>query len=212
MSSRFIVKLAHGQSDLCKLNDVWESVYKDEMGWFSGENQRKIYDDDFHSQSEYLMATLDDEVVATMRIVHKRNSLLPVEEFVDIGGVVSEKGANIIECQRLVVAKNKRGKKIKEAPFGIWSSFMAATLQYCLKNSVGYMLADCFVDTPTTPINSLLKIGFKHTGREFVDTELQCESKSTLLVLDVRDMLKFAYSNKSKFCKFLVSHNKCIEI
>jgi len=203
----FTIKPAISETDLDEVNEIWSQVYKEELRWLPENSKGRVFDDQYHPFSIYLVAYINHKPVGLIRIIHRREYGVPVEQFVNIDGLIEERNPSIIECQRLLILSKYRATRFHLAPFGIWPAFMKASLQYCLKNSVGYTLADCFINTPTTPIKALLHIGFKETGRNFVDTELSNISESTLLMLDNRDMLKFIYSSSLPFNKYLASHD-----
>lgn len=206
----FSVTPACRAQELDEIDRLWRSVYAAELGWISRTSELSVFKDEFHQDAVYLTARLLGKAVGLMRILYRRERGLPAERFVSLDGLIREPGATVIECQRLIVAKEYRSYRSPAAPFGIWPALMKATMQYSLINSIGYMIADCFVDTDTTPIKSLMSIGFRQTGIVFTDTELANVSSSTILLLDVRDMVGICYRRYSAFSAYLLSHDPCL--
>jgi len=198
-----LMKVANDER-LTSLDRLWKAVYRAELGWFASD-EITLFGDEFHSSSIYLEATLARQPVGLLRLVRRETAGLPVERFADLCGLIPDRDARVIECQRLVVLDRYRSYKSPMAPFGIWPALMKATLQLCLRDSITHMIADCFLDTPTTPIKSLKRIGFKETGLAFTDTELNVASMSTVLTLDIRDMLRVLYQTGNDFAKYILS-------
>jgi N-acyl-L-homoserine lactone synthetase len=206
----FSVTPAYGAQDLNELDRLWRSVYSDELRWIRSTSEISVFDDEFHEDAVYFAARVLGQAVGLMRILYRRERGLPAERFVSLDGLIREPDATVIECQRLIVSKEFRPYRSPAAPFGIWPALMKATMQFSLINSVGYMIADCFLDTDTTPIKSLKSIGFRETGIVFTDTELADVSSSTILLLDVRDMVRICFRRYSPLNAYLVSHDTCL--
>ena len=210
INKSFSIRFADSIESLEVANKIWSAVYKEELSWLPKNSKQTVYHDAYHEYSRYMLAYVDGKPAGLMRLVHNSDVGFPVNQFVATDDMIKEENASAIECQRLLVLPEYREARSSELPFGIWPAFMKATLQYCLRYSIGYMLADCFLYTPTTPIKSLLRIGFQKTGVEFMDTELADMGPSTVLVLDNRDMLKFIYSKQRPFNKYLATHDASI--
>ena len=201
---------AVSNQSLLAFNTLWLSVYRDELNWLPQTENVSIFEDAYHDSATYFMAYNSGNPIGGVRLVHHSEKGFPVEKFADISGLLTRLDRPVIECQRLFIRSDFRKTRSKVFPFGIWPAFMKAILQHCMRRAIGYMLADCFVETPTTPIKSLLQIGFRETDIFFEDTELNPLGPSTLLSLDVRDMMQFIYGGRSRFQQYLGQHDLAI--
>ena len=197
------VYVATSDADLAKVRTIWEQVYKEELGWLD-EHNTDPRNDIYHASSVYLLAT--DEVadpVGVMRMVIDSKHGLPVDKFVDIRKLRKSAQGALIECARLMVPVRYRDQKLSVYPHGIFAALVKAALHECLKNKNYNALANCFLDTRTTPIKALLQMGFRDLNVRFRD-ELNETSDCTVLHLDIKDMLSIFYGTQSSFGNYIM--------
>ncbi|WP_314915855.1 GNAT family N-acyltransferase [Pseudomonas helleri] len=197
------VYVATSDADLAKVTTIWEQVYKEELGWLD-EHNTDPRNDIYHASSVYLLAT--DEVadpVGVMRMVIDSKHGLPVDKFIDIRKLRKSAQGTLIECTRLMVPVRYRDQKLSAYPHGIFAALIKAALHECLRNKNYNILANCFLDTRTTPIKSLLQMGFRNLNFRFRD-ELNEASDCTVLHLDIKDMLSIFYDTQSSFGNYIM--------
>lgn len=195
------VVVARSPWDAIDITAISRAVYVDECGWMSSEESLQ-FRDRYTSVSFCLLVRVDSRPVGLMRIVRNSPLGLPVERFVDIRAHIEGRA---IECQRLMVVKNYRRMQMPAAPFGIFGALIKATFYYCLKEAIDTIIADVFVDTPTTPIRQLKRLGFRATNLLFRDTELADSSDSTVYSLHMGDLVKNIYAERNPLHDYLIS-------
>lgn len=205
------ISYAKTHAELALVDNIWRRVYGQEFAWLK-DDRPVLYDDAYHPHSLYLLAHVDGVAAGVMRLVHNSPLGLPIEQFAPIDQITDGLNAGLIECQRLMVLPEFRKKRSRHLPFGIYMGLVKAALHYCLQTRIGYVIADCFTDTNTTPIESLKQIGFRETSLSFVDTELNEASESIALFLDIRDMMSNIYSAKNGLGGYLMTHDPNINI
>lgn len=136
-----------------------------------------------------------------MRLVHDSPIGLPIEQFVDVSDI--KRGRNVIECQRLMVLSEDRAYRDAQLPFGAFGALVKSTVHHCLQTRQDHILADCFVNTPTTPIRQLMGIGFVETGRSFTDHELAESGPSTALLLKMETLYQLIRMAPSEYFRYL---------
>ncbi|HMS83425.1 MAG TPA: acyl-homoserine-lactone synthase [Nitrospira sp.] len=198
--------------DIVELGNVWERVYGEELNWIDTRTDITLHNDIYHDSSTYLSAMVDSTHVGVMRIVRRSIHKLPVERFVSLDGILRDGNHGVIECQRLSVLKSFRRMRSRNAPYGVWPALMKASLQYMMKYKYEYLIADCFLNTSTTPIKALLNVGFKETGLVFRDTELGDPSDSTVLILESKDLLAKLYERRAPFYNYILTQDDAIAI
>lgn len=197
------VYAASSDADLAKVKTIWEQVYKEELNWLD-EHNTDPRNDIYHSSSVYLLATDEaGEPMGVMRMVIDSEHGLPADKFVDISKMRNSAQGNLVECARLMVPVRYRDQKFSAYPHGIFAALVKAALHECLKNKNYNVLANCFLDTRTTPMKALLQMGFRDLNIRFRD-ELNEVSNCTLLHLDIKDMLSIFYGTQSSFGNYIM--------
>lgn len=200
------IHIATSDADLAKVKIIWELVYKEELSWLD-EHSTDPSNDIYHQSSVYLLATDDTgEPVGVMRMVMDSEQVLPAEKFVDISKLRECAQGTLVECARLMVPVKYRDQKFADFPYGIFAALVKFALHECLKNKNYNVIANCFIDTRTTPIKTLLQMGFRDLNVRFRD-ELNEASDCTVLHLDVKDMLSIFYSAQSSFGNYIMMRN-----
>lgn len=177
-----------------------QSIYHTELGWMSREQAADL-DDEYDAQSFWFLALVDDTPTGAMRIVRDSQHGLPLERFAAMDRFSA---ARAIECQRLMVLPAYRHIQMPGAPFGIFSALTKVAFHYCLYHRIDQVFADVFLNTDTTPIKFLKRLGFTETGVIFRDFELKEASDSTALKLDLSYLVKRALTNRSPFFSYLL--------
>ena len=200
------VYVATSDADLAKVRTIWEQVYKEELGWLD-EHNIDPRNDIYHAASVYLLATNETgEPVGVMRMVIDSECGLPVYNFVDISELRKSAQGALVECARLMVPVKYRDQKFSNYPHGIFAALVKAALHECLKEKNYNVLANCFLDTRTTPIKALKQMGFRDLNIRFRD-ELNEASDCTVLHLDIKDMLSIFYGTQSGFGNYIMMRN-----
>lgn len=200
------VYIASAEPDLAKVQAIWEEVYKEELGWLD-ETNTDPRNDRFHASSVYLLATgSEGEPVGVMRMVIDSAQGLPVENFIDIAPLRHAAQGSLVECARLMVPARYRDQKFAAYPHGVFAALVKAALHHCLKEKNYNVLANCFLDTRTTPIKALLQMGFKDLNIRFRD-ELKEASECTVLHLDIKDMLSIFYGRENGLGNYIMMRN-----
>jgi N-acyl-L-homoserine lactone synthetase len=196
--------------DFEAVNELWTDVYGRELGWLPP-NASLGHRDRYHPHSTYLMAMAEGQVVGTMRLVSDSPVGLPIEQFVSISDL-REPDRRLIECQRLMIRDTYRNKRWPELPFGVFAALAKACIHWCVLNGSTHIIADVFSGTQTTPIAPLLALGFEHTGKEFVDTELDEPDKSLALLLAVGELFSRPFRTRSPFYRYLMEYDELLDI
>ena len=89
---------------------------------------------------------------------------------------------------------------------GKGNTLVKAALHHCLKEKHYNVLANCFVDTRTTPIKALTHMGFRDLNIRFRD-ELKEASECTVLHLDIKDMLSIFYGQENGLGNYIMMRN-----
>ncbi|SER51329.1 Acetyltransferase (GNAT) domain-containing protein [Pseudomonas sp. NFACC02] len=200
------VYIASTEPDLAKVQTIWEEVYKEELGWLD-ETNTDPRNDRFHASSVYLLATgSEGEPVGVMRMVIDSAQGLPVENFIDITPLREAAQGSLVECARLMVPARYRDQKFTAYPHGVFAALVKAALHHCLKEKNYNVLANCFLDTRTTPIKALVQMGFKDLNIRFRD-ELKEASECTVLHLDIKDMLSIFYGQENGLGNYIMMRN-----
>jgi N-acyl-L-homoserine lactone synthetase len=200
------VYIASTEPDLAKVQAIWEEVYKEELGWLD-ETNTDPRNDRFHASSVYLLATdSEGEPVGVMRMVIDSAQGLPVENFIDITPLRHAAQGSLVECARLMVPARYRDQKFAAYPHGVFAALVKAALHHCLKEKNYNVLANCFLDTRTTPIKALVQMGFKDLNIRFRD-ELKEASECTVLHLDIKDMLSIFYGQENGLGNYIMMRN-----
>ena len=200
------VYIASTEPDLAKVQAIWEEVYKEELGWLD-ETNTDPRNDRFHASSVYLLATgSEGEPVGVMRMVIDSAQGLPVENFIDITPLREAAQGSLVECARLMVPARYRDQKFTAYPHGVFAALVKAALHHCLKEKNYNVLANCFLDTRTTPIKALVQMGFKDLNIRFRD-ELKEASECTVLHLDIKDMLSIFYGQENGLGNYIMMRN-----
>lgn len=205
------VCFAETEEDFSYVEAIWREVYCQELGWLQ-EEHCKLQHDKFHPYSKYVLARdRDGQPVGVMRLVLNGELGLPIEQFVDISDIKRTCQGRIIECARLMVPQRCRDVRIEGFPFGVYATLVKATLHYSMQNGIYDVMANCFKNTETTPIKSLLLFGFNDLGMEFRD-DLNEASSCTALHLDIRNMLARMYAKNRKFNCYMIAHDDSFNI
>lgn len=200
------VIIAQCEDDLAKVRTVWEEVYKEELGWLD-EHHTDPRTDRYHAASVYLLATgPDGEPVGVMRMVIDGDQGLPVENFIDIAALRQSAQGRLVECARLMVPARYRDQKFAAYPHGVFAALVKAALHHCLREKNYNVLANCFVETRTTPIKALTHLGFRDLNIRFRD-ELNEASECTVLHLDIKDMLSIFYGQEDGLGNYIMMRN-----
>lgn len=200
------VYVATSDTDLAKVRTIWEQVYKEELSWLD-EHNTDPRNDIYHTSSVYLLATGETgEPVGVMRMVIDSEHGLPVDKFVDISDLRNNAQGALVECARLMVPVRYRDQKFAAYPYGIFAALVKAALHECLKEKNYNVLANCFLDTRTTPIKALVQMGFRDLNIRFRD-ELNEDSDCTVLHLDIKDMMSIFYSAQNGFGNYIMMRN-----
>jgi N-acyl-L-homoserine lactone synthetase len=200
------VYIASTEPDLAQVQAIWEEVYKEELGWLD-ETNTDPRNDRFHASSVYLLATgSEGEPVGVMRMVIDSEQGLPVENFIDITPLRHTAQGSLVECARLMVPARYRDQKFAAYPHGVFAALVKAALHHCLKEKNYNVLANCFLDTRTTPIKALVQMGFKDLNIRFRD-ELKEASECTVLHLDIKDMLSIFYGRENGLGNYIMMRN-----
>lgn len=200
------VCIAHSEADLAKVRTVWEEVYKEELGWLDAQHTDPR-NDRYHAASVYLLATdSEGDPVGVMRMVIDSEQGLPVENFIDITRLREAAQGKLVECARLMVPARYRDQKFAAYPHGVFAALVKAALHHCLKEKNYNVLANCFVETRTTPIKALTQMGFRDLNIRFRD-ELNEASDCTVLHLDIKDMLSIFYGQDSGLGDYIMMRN-----
>lgn len=197
--------------DFRNVDDVWRAVYGKELGWLPTDSGT-LQEDRYHPHSVYLIATVEDEIVGTMRLVRDSPDGLPVEQFVPIDKIRADPNRCIIECQRLMILAEHRNKRLPQMPFGILAALVKGCLHWCIRNGATHIVADLFVGTATTPLGPLLALGFTETGLEFVDTELHEPDRSIALLLDVGELFSRSFRSDNPFYRYLMTPDEIVNV
>lgn len=136
-----------------------------------------------------------------MRLVHDSPIGLPIEQFVDVSDL--KRGRKVIECQRLMVLSEYRTYRDRVLPFGAFGALVKSTVHHCLEQQRDHIIADCFLNTPTTPIRQLKGIGFVETGRTFTDHELAESGESTALLLKMETLHQLIRAAETDYFRYL---------
>ncbi|WP_263748240.1 N-acyl amino acid synthase FeeM domain-containing protein [Plectonema radiosum] len=193
--------IASTSNDFEQINRLWHEVYVKEMGWLQTTSQ-DLFHDRYHPYSVYFLASIDEVAVGTLRLVFDSSIGLPVEQFFHLG--LLKINHRFVEGQRMMVSSSFRHRKFKSAPFGLLMSLNKAAFHYCFMSGVTHILADAFVNTPTTPIKAFKALGFEEVGCPFADTELSDSSKSVMLILGMDRLISKAYIAQGKLFKYLL--------
>ncbi|MGW5456631.1 N-acyl amino acid synthase FeeM domain-containing protein [Nocardia sp. NPDC003979] len=204
------VYLAESDADIDNVDRVWLAVYGKELGWLSSENIPTARDRYFKHGS-FLLAVVRGHIVGTMRLVRDSEDKLPVEQFASIDAF-REPSRRLVECQRLMVLGHYRNQVQPEMPYGVFGALVKGCLHWCIRNNYSHIIADLFRETPTTPIDPLLALGFSETGIEFVDTELDEPCVSTALILDVGELFSRSFRSDSPFYQYLMKPDRSIAV
>ncbi|MBP1141049.1 hypothetical protein JOE29_003000 [Pseudomonas sp. PvP009] len=198
------VLLANSDIELALVKAVWQEVYSEELGWLDGDDTDPR-NDRYHANSVYLLAT-DEEgaAVGVMRMIIDGDQGLPIDNFADISGIRATAQGALIECARLMVPARHRDQIFSAYPYGIFAALVKAALQYCLKEKNHDVLANCFIDTPHTPIKALAHMGFRDLNIRFRD-ELHETSECTVLHLDIKDMLSIFYGPEKSLGHYIMA-------
>ncbi|RMU83969.1 hypothetical protein ALP22_01363 [Pseudomonas coronafaciens pv. porri] len=198
------VQLAQSDLELASVKAVWQEVYSEELGWLD-RDATDPRNDRYHTSSVYLLATDDGgEPVGVMRMIIDGDQGLPIDKFADISAVRERAQGALIECARLMVPARYRDRIFAAYPYGIFAALVKAALQYCLREKNYNVLANCFLDTPHTPINALAHMGFNDLNIRFKD-ELHESSECTVLHLDIRDMLSIFYGPEKSLGHYIMT-------
>ena len=200
---------AETEADFVNIDGLWRAVYGQEWGWLTPDSGA-LHTDRFHPHSTYLLAATDGKVVGTMRLVVDSAEALPVEQFVSIDKLRGDR--RLIECQRLMVLSGYRNRRWPDMPFGVLGALVKGCLHWSIRNSVSHIVADLFVNTPTTPMGSLLALGFTETGLEFTDTELAEPDRSVALLLEVGELFSRCFRCDSPFYRYLMDRDRTVDV
>lgn len=206
-----LVWSAKGPADLSDVDDLWRAIYGRELGWLAP-NGKSLHNDRFHAHSVYLLARVDGQTVGTMRLVRDSAEGLPVEQFVPIEKLRGDGDRRLIECQRLMILPEYRNQRRPDMPYGVLAALVKGCLHWSLRNAVTHVVADLFLNTPTTPMAQLKALGFVDTGLEFVDTELTEPDRSAALLLTVGDLFARAYVSDQSFYRYLMASDEIIDV
>jgi N-acyl-L-homoserine lactone synthetase len=201
---------AETAEDFAGLGELWKAVYGTECGWLDPA-AALAYKDRYDPHATYLMATVDDQFVGTMRLVADSAEGLPVEQFVSIGDLRGGE-RRLVECQRLMILPQQRNRRWPELPYGVLGGLVKGSLHWCIMNGFSHILADVFLGTRTTPMNLLLALGFTETGKYFVDTELNEADHSTALLLRVGELFSRPFRTTSPFYRYLMEYESTVDI
>jgi N-acyl amino acid synthase FeeM len=186
--------------DLEALHRILCEVYAREFNWLNT-GVTRMERDSYHPHSTYLIARAGSKPIGMMRLVHDSPIGLPIEQFVDVSEI--KRGRTIIECQRLMVLSEYRTYRDSQLPFGAFGALVKATVYHTLVNRRDYIIADCFVDTPTTPVRQLKGIGFIETGKNFMDRELAESGASTALLLKMETLYQLIRTPQNDYFRYL---------
>lgn len=200
---------AESPEDFAGLNELWSTVYGEECGWLEP-GGTMMHKDRYDPYATYLMATVDDELVGTMRLVADSPEGLPVEQFVPITDLRGDR--RLIECQRLMILPRQRNRRRPELPYGVLGGLVKGCLHWCIMHGFSHILADVFLGTRTTPRNLLLALGFTETGKYFVDTELNEADHSTALLLQVGELFSRPFRTTLPFYRYLMEYESTMDI
>jgi N-acyl-L-homoserine lactone synthetase len=205
------VYLASTDSDLNHIDSLWRAVYGDEYGWLSPEASA-LHKDQYHHNSVYLLCAAEGRPVGTMRLVQDSDQRLPIEQFASIDGLRANGSRRLIECQRLMILKEYRNRRLTGMPFGAFAALAKGCLHWCLRNGYSHIVADLFRSTATTPMAPLLALGFEETGIEFVDTELNEPDQSVALLLEVGELFSRPFRCNNQFYRYLMEPDTMISV
>jgi len=197
------------EDDFEAVDAIWNAVYGAECGWLKPADGLR-HKDRYHTYSTYLLAKVAGRPVGTMRLVADSPESLPIEQFVSIAELRGDR--RIIECQRLMVLADYRNKRWPELPYGVLGALVKACLHWCVVNGVTHILADLFLNTKTTPLQSLMAIGFEETGKEFIDTELNEPDRSVALLLRVGELFSRPFRTTSPFYRYLMAYDDHVHV
>jgi N-acyl-L-homoserine lactone synthetase len=191
------------ESDFDDVDAVWREVYGRECEWLPADAPA-LHKDQYHQHSTYLLAGLDGRAVGTMRLVSDSAMGLPVEQFATIDKLRDDGRRRLVECQRLMVIKEYRDRRLPGMPYGAFAALIKGGLHWCLRNGYTHIVADLFVNTATTPMTSLLALGFTETGIEFVDSELTEPDVSVALILEAGELFSRPFRSSNPFYRYLM--------
>jgi N-acyl-L-homoserine lactone synthetase len=203
------VYTAKENDDLAAVDALWNTVYGDEFGWLK-KAAGPHYLDRFHKHSVYLIAKAEGRAVGTMRLVFDSPEGLPVEQFTSISELRGKR--TLIECTRLMILPEYRNRSWPEMPFGVLGALFKGCLHWSIANSYTHIIADLFVDTKTTPIATLLGMGFEETGKEFIDSELHEPDRSVALILKVGELFSRSFRTNRPFYRYLMEYDERIDV
>lgn len=191
---------AETPEDFQALHRLLREVYAREFNWVSADVNR-MEQDRYHPYSTYLLACAGSQPIGMMRLVHDSRVGLPIEQFVDVSDL--KRGRTVIECQRLMVQSEYRAYRDSQLPFGAFGALVKETVHHTLENRKDYIIADCFVNTPTTPVRQLKGIGFVETGKTFTDHELAESGQSTALLLKMETLYQLIRTPQNDYFRYL---------
>ncbi|MCF7548207.1 GNAT family N-acyltransferase [Pseudonocardia sp. WMMC193] len=209
--SPFRVGFARTEEELRDVDLLWRAVYGTECGWLAADAPALI-DDRYHPHSTYLLARVAGEPVGTMRVVADSPERLPVEQFVGIEKLRGDGDRRLVEVQRLMVLPQFRRRRYPEMPFGVLAALVKGCLHHCIQQGASHIVADLFLNTPTTPMRTLLSMGFTETGLEFVDTELNEPDRSVALLLQVGELFSRSFRSDAPFYRYLMSYDEVVDV
>ncbi|HEY6794527.1 MAG TPA: GNAT family N-acyltransferase [Kineosporiaceae bacterium] len=206
------VYLAQTQDDFDGVNLVCDDVYGRECGWL-GPDAIPLTKDPYHASSTYLVAADAGRLVGIMRLVADSAQGLPVEQFASVDPLRGAPGSRrLIECQRLMVLNAYRNVRLEAFPYGVFAGLVKGCLHWCLTHGWTHIVADLFLNTATTPMTTLLAIGFEDTGIEFVDTELAEPDRSVALLLRVGELFSRTFRSNSPFYRYLIERDPTVRV
>ncbi|MCI3944927.1 GNAT family N-acetyltransferase [Pseudomonas syringae] len=198
------VQLAHSDLELASVKAIWQEVYSEELGWLDRDDTDPR-NDRYHAHSVYLLATDDSGApVGVMRMIIDGDQGLPIDKFADISATRENAQGALVECARLMIPARYRDQTFAAYPYGIFAALVKAALQHCLKEKNYNVLANCFLDTPHTPIKALAHMGFNDLNIRFQD-ELHEASECTVLHLDIKDMLSIFYGPEKSLGHYIMA-------
>ncbi len=197
---RIQTQQATSDDDLLAVRALWRCVYGGEFGWLGADADPRT--DGYHERSTYYLSYANTMLpAATMRIVDAQRPGFHITDAVHLDGISCLR-PKIVEVQRLMVHADFRDRRLPGAPFGIYGCMIKACLQHALKHEVDLILADCHRDMTISPLKSLKSMGFRDTGKTYVDSMngLVC----VILTMETRRWLRNIFGDPTPFSRYLI--------